>query len=86
MRASVPDGYFGTFQATGLLFPSAGCWEITARAEESRLRFVVEVAPPPQRPAGGSCETLADAVGNSDAIFVGWVSCGRLLDWYAFSP
>lgn len=60
LRASIPDGYFGTFQSSGLTFPSAGCWQVEARAAASTLRFVVTVAPARQSPAGGSCDDLAD--------------------------
>jgi hypothetical protein len=74
LRASIPDGYFGTFQSSGLTFPSAGCWQVEAWAAASTLRFVVMVAPPRQSPAGGTCDDLADAVRNSDAIMVGWVT------------
>jgi len=44
-KASVPCCYPTRFQATGLTFPSAGCWEVTAHAGESMLTFVVEVDP-----------------------------------------
>jgi len=33
------------FQASGLYFPTAGCWEVHARAEDEELTFVVWVAP-----------------------------------------
>ena len=44
LRASVPDGY-GTsgFQATGVSFPTAGCWEVTGRVGSARLTFVTLV-------------------------------------------
>jgi hypothetical protein len=74
LRVSTPDGYWGTFQASGLTFPSEGCWEVEAQAEDSQLRFVVTVEPPPHRPAGGSCDDLAGAVNHADAIMVGWVT------------
>ncbi len=31
------------FQATSLIFPTAGCWEVTARAGEASLTFVTNV-------------------------------------------
>lgn len=41
-RATVPDGYGDIgFQASGVLFPSPGCWEVTGRVGESSLTFVV---------------------------------------------
>jgi hypothetical protein len=33
------------FQASGLYFPTQGCWEVTARAADSELSFVVWVEP-----------------------------------------
>jgi outer membrane murein-binding lipoprotein Lpp len=40
----VPDGYGATgFQSTALLFPSAGCWEVTGRVGPARLTFVTLV-------------------------------------------
>jgi hypothetical protein len=50
LRADVPDGYHGTFQASGLLFPTAGCWEVSAQAAGSTVHFVVTVEPPPPAP------------------------------------
>ena len=41
--AHIPCCYPTRFQASGLVFPSAGCWRITARAADSYLSFVVEV-------------------------------------------
>lgn len=44
LRAVVPAGYGETgFQASGVYFPSEGCWEITGRVGDSELTFVVEV-------------------------------------------
>ena len=45
LEADIPCCYPTRFQATGLSFPTAGCWEVTARAAESELSFVVSVAP-----------------------------------------
>jgi hypothetical protein len=33
------------FQASGVYFPTEGCWEVTARAAGSLLSFVVNVEP-----------------------------------------
>ena len=33
------------FQASGVYFPTEGCWEVTARAAGSLLKFVVKVQP-----------------------------------------
>jgi hypothetical protein len=43
-RASVPDGYGSRgFQASGIEFPTEGCWEITGRVGSSSLTFVTFV-------------------------------------------
>jgi hypothetical protein len=40
----VPQGYGDTgFQASGIDFPTAGCWEITGQLAGENLRFVVKV-------------------------------------------
>ena len=33
------------FQASGLYFPTEGCWQVTARASEKELSFVVWIEP-----------------------------------------
>jgi len=44
MTAEIPDGYGDTgFQATALVFPEAGCWEVTAKAGDASLTFVTRV-------------------------------------------
>jgi hypothetical protein len=43
LGAHVPGGYFGDFQATGLVFPTEGCWEVTGRVADRSLTFVVRV-------------------------------------------
>lgn len=43
MEAHIPCCYPSQFQATGLIFPTEGCWEITAKAEKSELTFVIQV-------------------------------------------
>lgn len=45
LNAQVPCCYPTRFQATGLVFPAEGCWEITASAAESTLSFIVRVEP-----------------------------------------
>jgi hypothetical protein len=44
LRADVPDGY-GTegFQASGVFFPTEGCWEVTGAVGDSALTFVTFV-------------------------------------------
>lgn len=60
LKAHLPRGYGGKFQASGLLFPTPGCWEVTARVGEASLSFVTLVekigqgpAPPCERLFGG---------------------------------
>lgn len=44
LRADIPTGYEETgFQATALVFSSAGCWEVTGRVGDARLSFVTKV-------------------------------------------
>lgn len=45
LEADVPCCYPTRFQATGLYFPTEGCWEVTATAAGSSLAFVVRVYP-----------------------------------------
>jgi hypothetical protein len=45
LEAHVPCCYPTRFQATGLTFPTGGCWSVTARAAKSELSFVVWVEP-----------------------------------------
>lgn len=52
LRAHVPNGYGETgFQATSLIFPTPGCWEITGRAGEASLTFVTNVVKIGEGPA-----------------------------------
>jgi hypothetical protein len=45
LEAEIPCCYPTRFQATGLYFPTEGCWEVTATAAESELSFVLKVEP-----------------------------------------
>ena len=45
LEADVPCCYPTRFQATGLYFPTEGCWEVRAKAADSVLLFVVWVEP-----------------------------------------
>ncbi len=45
LEAHVPCCYPTQFQATGLIFPTAGCWKVSAKAAGSELAFVVWVEP-----------------------------------------
>jgi hypothetical protein len=46
LAASVPGGYARGFQATGLTFPTTGCWRVTGAFGRARLSFVVLVTKP----------------------------------------
>jgi len=44
VKPDIPRGYGDTgFQASGITFPSEGCWQITGKVGDSALSFVVEV-------------------------------------------
>jgi hypothetical protein len=44
LQAEIPQGYGETgFQASALVFPTEGCWEVTGRAGEAALTFVTWV-------------------------------------------
>lgn len=45
LEVSIPSGYPTGFQPSGLVFPSSGCWEITATSGPSKLVFVTKVSP-----------------------------------------
>jgi hypothetical protein len=50
--ADVPDGYGTTgFQASGVTFPTEGCWEITGTVGASSLTFVTFVIRVPTAPS-----------------------------------
>ena len=51
--ARIPCCYPTGFQATGLAFPTAGCWEVTAKAGSSTLTFVTLVKPRSRHGAAG---------------------------------
>jgi hypothetical protein len=41
LSAHIPDGYGRRgFQATGILFPTEGCWEVTGAVGDTKLTFV----------------------------------------------
>lgn len=44
LRAAVPSGYGSRgFQASGVTFPTPGCWRVVGSAGRARLTFVVRV-------------------------------------------
>jgi len=45
LRAEIPTGFVGAgFQPSSLIFPTEGCWQVTAQANGSELTFVTRVA------------------------------------------
>lgn len=50
LRAHVPSGYGPGFQATGLTFPTTGCWSVTGRYLRSQIRFTLLVSKSPLGP------------------------------------
>jgi hypothetical protein len=45
LESDVPCCYPTRFQATGLIFPTEGCWEVTAKAADKVLSFIIRVEP-----------------------------------------
>ena len=45
LDAHVPCCYPTRFQASGLYFPTAGCWEVNAKAADKELSFIVWLEP-----------------------------------------
>jgi hypothetical protein len=44
LRAHIPEGYGDVgFQSTALIFPTAGCWEVTGKVGDASLTFVTRV-------------------------------------------
>ena len=43
LQASIPPGYSEGFQASALMFPTPGCWEVTATAGTHTLKFVTRI-------------------------------------------
>jgi hypothetical protein len=97
LSATIPDGYqSSSFQASGLDFPTPGCWEVTGSAGGSSLTFVTRVvllvAQPAGRiafSAGGSLYTInADGskikrlgTGARDADPYAWLTHGEASAW-----
>jgi hypothetical protein len=48
----VGSAYVHRFTPSGMTFPTEGCWEIVAKADQSELRFILEV-PASQEPSTG---------------------------------
>lgn len=51
LQADIPEGYGNSgYQASGLIFPAEGCWEVIGRVAGQALRFVVSVHPAEENP------------------------------------
>jgi hypothetical protein len=46
LQFSIPADYSGGFQASRLMFPTVGCWEVRAIAGRSTLTFLTSILPP----------------------------------------
>lgn len=44
LKVSMPEGYPDDYQASGITFPTPGCWEIEARAGGDPWRFVIYIS------------------------------------------
>lgn len=59
VRVNIPSGYEGEdYQASGITFPSTGCWRVMVRSGAASLSFVVRVYPYNYRPSTGDASTL----------------------------
>jgi len=48
LESFLPSGYGDIgFQASGIVFPVTGCWEVVGKIADKELRFVVTVVPSP---------------------------------------
>lgn len=45
LRAQIPGVYDSAFQATGMEFPVAGCWQVTGKAGNKKLTYILQVEP-----------------------------------------
>jgi hypothetical protein len=51
LKADIPEGYGNSgYQASGLIFSSEGCWEVTGQVGDQTLHFVVDVHPASENP------------------------------------
>ena len=71
--ASIRTGYSGDFQASTIIIPTAGCWEVEARANTSMLRFVLFVAAEERPKKAPSCARIDDVVRPVNVIVVGHI-------------
>ncbi len=51
LQADIPDGYgLAGYQASGIIFPTEGCWEVIGKVAEEELRYIVKVHPAAENP------------------------------------
>jgi hypothetical protein len=64
LRAGVPSGYGITgFQASGVYFPTEGCWEVTGRVGTTTLTLLQSrVRESPSLPPGSPCPSPAGTI------------------------
>ena len=77
--ADISSGYSGDFQSSIIIIPTAGCWEIEARANASMLRLVLYITPRQQPETAPSCAGIDDVVRLDNVIVVGHIE-RRVLD------
>ena len=69
LRANIPDGYGDSgFQATSLIFPTPGCWEVTGSVGDSSISFVVDVTLVGDGPCSKQARVLGGMTGNVTTI------------------
>lgn len=70
LEASIPEGYAGDYQASGLDLPTGGCWQVSAHAGSASLRFIVKVLPRIYEGLPFGCPSFASLVRSSAAVVV----------------
>jgi hypothetical protein len=71
LESTIPEGYGGAFQSSGLTFPIGGCWEVEAKAADSSLKLVTFVYPQAYQHPPISCDGFNKVVNAADVILVG---------------
>ena len=77
--ADISSGYSGDFQSSIIIIPTAGCWEIEARANASMLRFILYITPRQLPETAPSCAGIDDVARLVNVIVVGHIE-RRVLD------
>ena len=73
------SGNYGDFEASIVIIPTAGCWEIEARANSSMLRFVLYITPRQLPETAPLCAGIDDVVRLDRNVVVGHIE-RRVLD------